>query len=124
MPPNGLLPLRSAYPATTEYLYTKYDNYLKCVENEMWDDAYINAHLIFVHWLYKKIWILSQSNQEKVRNIFSLHSFDSKYSVDKFLVAERAIELSQLNLEERKLANIFRQMFLDDEDKTLKRFGR
>lgn len=83
----------------------------------MWDEAYINAHLIFVHWLYQKIWLLSQSNQEKVRSIFSLHSFDSKYPIDKFLKAERAMELSQLKLEERKLANVFREIFLDDNDK-------
>lgn len=82
----------------------------------MWDDAYINAHIIFVHWLYQKIWLLLQSDNEKMRGIFSLHSFDSKYSVDKFLAAERAIELSQLKLEERKLANVFRQIFLDDTD--------
>lgn len=116
MPPSSLLPLRSAYPSTTEYLYAKYDNYLKCVENEMWDDAYINAHLILVHWLYQKIWVLLQSDSEKIRAIFSLHSFDSKYPVEKFLVAGHAIELSQLKLEERKLANVFRQIFLDDTD--------
>ncbi|NCU29835.1 hypothetical protein EOM60_04485 [Candidatus Saccharibacteria bacterium] len=49
--------------------------------------------------------------------MFSLHSFDSKYPINKFLEAERAMELSQLKLEERKLANIFREVFLDDNDK-------
>lgn len=117
MPPNSLLPLRSSFPSTFDYLYLKYENYQKCIEAECWDDAFVNAHLIFIHWLYQKIWIITKCEPMKVRNLFSLHGFDSNYSLDKFLRAEQGIELSQLKLEERKLANIFRELFIDEADK-------
>ena len=117
MPPASFIPLRSSYPETIGYLVTKYENFQKCVEQECWDEAFINSHLIFVHWLYRQLWLVSKHDENKIRNIFSLHSFDSNYPIAKFLKAATGTELHNLKIEERKLVKVFREICLDDTDK-------
>lgn len=118
MPPFAFMPLRSNYPGTINYLTTKHENFQKCIESECWDEAYINAHLIFVHWLYRQLWAVSKNDAPIIRNIFSLHSFDSKYPLNKFLSATSGAELYNLKIEERKLARVFREICLNDTDKS------
>jgi len=116
MPPYSLLPLRSSEPSTQDYLAAKIRSYEVCLENECYDDAYVNAHLIFMYWLYCKLWIVVRSEQKLADKIFALHSFDSRFDRGKFLVTQSALELYNLKLEERKYAEVFGALCLARED--------
>jgi len=48
--------------------------------------------------------------------IFTLHSFDSKFDLKKFLESDSALLLHKLKLEERKYAKVFRALCLCQED--------
>lgn len=87
-----------------------------CLENECFDDAYVNAHLIFMYWLYCKLWVVVMAEQKLADQIFALHSFDSKFDRSKFLVTQSALELHNLKLEERKYAEVFGALCLDRDD--------
>jgi hypothetical protein len=110
------MPLRSSEPSTQAYLEAKLRSYEVCVENECYEDAYVNAHLLFVYWLYCKLWTVVQAEPKLVDRIFALHSFDSKFNREKFLKSESALTLHQLKLEERKYAEVFGAICLDRED--------
>lgn len=116
MPPYSLLPLRSSEPSTQDYLAAKIRSYEVCLENECFDDAYVNAHLIFMYWLYCKLWVVVMAEQKLADRIFALHSFDSGFDRSKFLVTRSALELYNLRLEERKYAEVFGALCLDRED--------
>lgn len=123
MAPDIFIPLRSNEPSTLDYLGAKIKTYEVCIENECFDDAYVNAHLVFIYWLYCKLWTVVNYKPKLVDQIFALHSFDSKYDRDKFLCATSALELCGLKLEERKYAEVFGALCLDrDEVKILKNF--
>jgi len=116
VPPYSLLPLRSSEPSTQNYLDAKMRSYEVCLENECYDDAYVNAHLIFMYWLYCKLWAVVMAEQRLADRIFALHSFDSRFDRTKFLVTQSALELHNLKLEERKYAEVFGALCLDRED--------
>lgn len=116
MSPYSLLPLRSSEPSTQDYLAVKVRSYEICLENECYDDAYVNAHLIFMYWLYCKLWVVVMAEQKLADQIFALHSFDSRFDRSKFLNAKSALELHNLKLEERKYAEVFGALCLDRED--------
>ena len=111
--PTCFLPLRSNEPSTQAYLDAKLRSYEVCIENGCYDDAYVNAHLIFMYWLYSKLWILTKHDPDLLQRIFSLHSFDSKFDRSKFINASSALDLHQLKLEERKYAEVFGAICLD-----------
>ena len=119
MPPFCLLPIRSSEPSTQTYLDTKLRSYEISIENECFDDAYVNAHLIFVYWLYCKLWVVILAKKNLADQIFALHSFDSKFNRSKFLSTKSALELHSLKLEERKYAEVFGALCLDRSDVTL-----
>lgn len=116
MPPYGLLPLRSSEPSTQSYLQTKLRSYELNLENECFEDAYVNAHLIFIYWLYLKLWVVVTSNPKLADQIFALHSFDSKFDRAKFLKTTSALEMHQLKLEEKKYAEVFGALCLERSD--------
>lgn len=116
MPPYSLLPLRSSEPSTQAYLDAKVRSYEVCLKNECFDDAYVNAHLIFVYWLYCKLWVVVLARPRLADQIFALHSFDSKFDRAKFLLSQSALELHNLKLEERKYAEVFGALCLDRKD--------
>lgn len=116
MPPYSLLPLRSSEPTTQDYLAAKVRSYEVCLENECYDDAYVNAHLIFMYWLYCKLWVVVMAEKKLADQIFALHRFDSKFDRSRFLLSQSALELHNLKLEERKYAEVFGALCLGRED--------
>lgn len=111
-----LIPLRSNEPSTLDYLNSRSKTYEICLENECFDDAYVSAHIIFIYWLYCKVWALINYKPKLVNQIFALHSFDSRYDRDKFLNSASALELCGLKLEERKYAEVFGALCLSRDD--------
>lgn len=116
MPPYSLIPLRSEESSTQSYILAKLNNYEVCYANGCYDDAYINSHIIFIYWLYSKLWAATKYNKKLLSGIFTLHSFDSKFDLNKFLESDSALLLHKLKLEERKYARVFRALCLDQED--------
>lgn len=121
MSPRVFLPLRSDEPSTQSYLENVARSYDISLENECFGNAYVNAHMIFIYWLYCKLLICLLSDRDKIGKIFALHRFDSSYRRDRFLSSESALEFHKLKLEERKYADVFGSICLDVNDvKTVK----
>jgi len=116
MPPYNLIPLRSNEPSTQDYLAQKILGYELFREHGCFDEAYINAHLIFIYWLYCKVWVRSKHEPKLLKNIFTLHSFDNNFRMIKFLDADSALLMHKLKLEERKYAEVFGNLCLDADD--------
>jgi hypothetical protein len=90
-------------------------SYIISRQNECFDAAYLSAYTLLIYWLYAKLWFMCTVDPERVRDLFVLHSFDSNFDQERFLIAEEPSALADLRLEDKKYSKIFSRLCLSNE---------
>lgn len=120
--PYDLVPLRSNDPTSFDYINELLKSYTVNRTNECYDVAFMMAYLVFVYWLYTKIWFMSKIDIKRTEDIFTLHSYNSRFNHKNFMGAGSPNLLAELRLDERKYSRIFKRVCLkDDQVNLLKR---